>query len=102
MNIEATRENMTYEFDDDPIPFKVVSFLWDALPLKVKVGIIYDGQVGETWPGMDYALWYAAHNGLHVPDTLLDEVEEEMNRTQDFCGLVSSLSTLRAANIQVA
>ncbi|KQB87184.1 hypothetical protein Clow_00237 [Corynebacterium lowii] len=47
---------------------------------------------------MDYALWYANHDDLHVSDNLLDKVEEEMTRTKDYRGLATSIATLRAAN----
>ncbi|WPF67066.1 MULTISPECIES: hypothetical protein [unclassified Corynebacterium] len=102
MRVPVTRESMEHEYDYDPIPFKVVSFLWDELPRDVQAQIIDDGLVGECWPGMDYALWYAAHHDLIVPGYLLDMVEEEMNKTGDYCGLISSIATLRATNSKMA
>ncbi|WPF66263.1 MULTISPECIES: hypothetical protein [unclassified Corynebacterium] len=100
MNLIVTFNGMKNEYEDDPIPFNVVSLLWENLPLRVQTQVVEDGYYGNAWAGMDYALWYAARHGLTTPDHLLDEVEEEMIRTQDFCGLVASIDTLRAANVK--
>ncbi|MBC3186296.1 hypothetical protein H7347_06880 [Corynebacterium sp. zg-331] len=102
MKLAVTFEGMKNEYEDDPIPFNVVSLLWGNLPHEVQAQVVEDGYYGDAWVGMDYALWYAAHHGLTVPGSLLDEVEDEMNRTKDYCGLVASITTLRSAAAQAA
>ncbi|KQB87185.1 hypothetical protein [Corynebacterium lowii] len=95
---DRSREKMEYYYDIDPLPLKVVSLMWDNLPPRVQSGVMDDGVYDHQWDGMDYVLWYAAHNNLRISEELLDEIEEAMHRREEYCGLVSSIAALRAAN----
>ncbi|WP_312979519.1 hypothetical protein [Corynebacterium sp.] len=95
---EALRE--WYDDADYPVLFPVLSYLWPHLDEKTRSGVIEDaaGGADDQWAGLDYALYQAVHQGIRVPDSLLDQLEAEPAELFNQISIPKSVAALRDMN----
>lgn len=89
-----------YDDADYPVLFPVLSYLWPHLDEKTKSGVIEDaaGGADDQWAGLDYALYQAAHQGVRVPDDLLDQLEAQPAELFNQISVPKSVAALRDMN----
>lgn len=89
-----------YDTPEFPVLFPVLSYLWPMLSEREKLQIMDDAAGGsyDLWAGLDYALYQAAHQGIRVPDSLLDQLEAQPAELFNQISIPKSVAALRAMN----